>query len=395
MNQIQGAVVAGHLCLDILPSLAHLPRGQFSAIFQPGRLVQAGVARFATGGAVSNTGLALHRLGVPTWLVAKVGDDPFGQIVRAIIAKRDPHLTEGIVIDPTAMTSYTVIINPPDVDRIFLHCPGANDTFGPADVPDDLLARVALFHFGYPPLMRRMYEQGGMALVELLRRARARGATTSLDLTFPDPSSDSGRADWRAILAAALPYADLFLPSVEELLFMLRRDSYEQLSAGGDLAARLTPDMLSAVSAELIELGTKIVMIKLGERGLYVRTGSQAALDLLGRARPANWEAWADRELWSPCFRVNVAGTTGAGDATIAGFLSALLRGLDPYDAVTAAVAVGACSVEAPDALSGVRSWDDTLERIRGGWEQLPLQLDAPGWGWNGRYQLWEKGSRY
>jgi sugar/nucleoside kinase (ribokinase family) len=394
MNHVQSAVVAGHLCLDIFPSLDHLPRGQFSAIFQPGRLVQAGAARFAAGGAVSNTGLALHRLGVPTWLVAKVGEDPFGQIVRAIIADRGPRLTEGIVTDPAAMTSYTVIIDPPGVDRIFLHCPGANDAFGPADVPDDLLARAALFHFGYPPIMRRMYEQGGVALVDLLRRARASGATTSLDLAFPDPSSDSGRADWRAILAAALPYADLFLPSVEELLFMLRRDRYEQLSARGDLVAQLTPDLLSAVSAELLELGVKIVVIKLGARGLYLRTGGRAAMEGLGRTRPTDWAAWAGRELWAPCFRADVAGTTGAGDTTIAGFLNALLRGLDPYETVTAAVAVGACSVEAPDALSGVRSWEDTLERIAGGWERLPLQLSAPGWDWNEREQLWEKRSR-
>jgi sugar/nucleoside kinase (ribokinase family) len=393
MNDIQRAIVAGHLCLDIFPSLDHLPRGQFSAIFQPGRLVQAGAARFATGGAVSNTGLALHRLGVPTWLVAKVGDDPFGQIVRAIVAERDPRLTEGIVADSAAMTSYTVIINPPGVDRIFLHCPGANDAFGPADVSDELLARAALFHFGYPPIMRRMYEHGGLALVELLRRARAAGATTSLDMTLPDPSSDSGRADWPAILAAALPYADLFLPSVEELLFMLHRDRYEQLSALGDLAKQITPDLLSALSAELLGLGAKIVAIKLGERGLYLRTGSRAAMEGLGRARPANWELWIERELWSPCFRANLVGTTGAGDTTIAGFLSALLRGLDPYDSVAIAVAVGACSVEAPDALGGVRSWDDTLARIAGGWAHLPLQLSAPGWDWNERHQLWEKHS--
>jgi sugar/nucleoside kinase (ribokinase family) len=394
MNQVQSTIVAGHLCLDIFPSLDHLPRGQFSTIFQPGRLVQAGAARFATGGAVANTGLAMHRLGVPTWLVAKVGDDPFGQIVRAIIANRDVRLAGGIVTDPAAMTSYTIIINPPGVDRIFLHCPGANDAFGPADVSDDLLARAALFHFGYPPIMRRMYERGGVALVDLLRRARASGATTSLDLTFPDPSSDSGRADWRGILTAALPYADLFLPSVEELLFMLRRDSYEQLTARGDLVAQLTPDLLSAVSAELLELGAKIVVIKLGDRGLYVRTGNLAAIEALGRARPADWAPWAGRELWAPCFRADVAGTTGAGDTTIAGFLNALLRGLDPYDTVTAAVAVGACSVEAPDALSGVRSWEDTLQRIAGGWERLPLQLSAPGWDWHERERLWEKRSR-
>ena len=47
------------------------------------------------------------------------------------------------------------------MDRSFLHCPGANDTFGPEDIDVERLAGVSLFHFGYPPLMRRMYSDGG------------------------------------------------------------------------------------------------------------------------------------------------------------------------------------------------------------------------------------------
>jgi len=63
-----------------------------------------------------------------------------------------------------------------------------------------------------------------------------------------------------------------------------------------------------------------------------------------------------------------VIGTTGAGDATIAGFLAALLRDLPPDEAMNAALAVGACNVEAADALSGIRSWCETLQRINAGW---------------------------
>ncbi len=51
--------------------------------------------------------------------------------------------------------------------------------------------------------------------------------------------------------------------------------------------------------------------------------------------------------MWAPCFDVEVVGTTGSGDATIAGFLSALLRDASPEEAMTMAVAVGACNVEA------------------------------------------------
>ena len=88
----------------------------------------------------------------------------------------------------------------------------------------------------------------------------------------------------------------------------------------------------------------------------------------MGRARPTDLDAWTDRELWSPCFRVDVVGTNGSGDSTIAGFLAALLRDLPADEAATMAVAVGACNVEAADTVSGVRTWDETRSAIAAGW---------------------------
>jgi sugar/nucleoside kinase (ribokinase family) len=84
-----------------------------------------------------------------------------------------------------------------------------------------------------------------------------------------------------------------------------------------------------------------------------------------------------------------VVGTTGSGDATIAGFLSAFLREMSPEDAVNAAVAVGACNVEAADALSGLRSWDETLNRIGQGWEKHLIQLGTSGLTWDSAHSLW------
>ena len=75
-----------------------------------------------------------------------------------------------------------------------------------------------------------------------------------------------------------------------------------------------------------------------------------------------------------------VAGTTGAGDAAIAGFLASLAKGLPPEDALTMAVAVGACCVEEPDATSGVRSWDATAERVKGGWRRARATVPEGGW---------------
>jgi sugar/nucleoside kinase (ribokinase family) len=202
------AVVAGHICLDMIPDLSGTSQDGFEQRFRPGHLVEVGPAAIATGGAVSNTGLALHKLGIPTRLMGKVGDDLLGQAVRQVVAARGGDLVGGMVIDGTASTSYTIIINPPGVDRAFLHFP----------VRYDVVVEVRLFHFGYPPLMKRMFEDGGAQLVEIFRRVKALGITTSLDMTLPDPSSAAGRADWAAILRAVMPSVDIFLPSIEEIL---------------------------------------------------------------------------------------------------------------------------------------------------------------------------------
>jgi sugar/nucleoside kinase (ribokinase family) len=84
-----------------------------------------------------------------------------------------------------------------------------------------------------------------------------------------------------------------------------------------------------------------------------------------------------------------VVGTAGSGDATIAGFLSALLRDMTPEDAVNAAVAVGACNVEAADTLSGFRPWEETLHRVAAGWRRRPENVSAPGWRFDDRHGLW------
>src|SRR5512143_2007130 len=149
-------VVAGHVCLDIIPALTGPPD------LRPGRLVVIGPSSVSTGGPVGNVGLALHRLGVPVRLMGKIGDDMFGRAVLEFLRARDPQLAEGMIVAPGETTSYSVVINPPGLDRTFLHCPGANDTFGAGDLPLERLAGARILHFGYPPLMRRLYEDGGV-----------------------------------------------------------------------------------------------------------------------------------------------------------------------------------------------------------------------------------------
>ncbi len=213
-------------------------------------------------------------------------------------------------------------------------------------MPDALLRDTRLFHFGYPPLMRRMYAENGAGLADIFSRARAAGATTSLDMVMPDPTQPGGQADWGAILRRVLPDVTLFVPSLEELLFTLRRARYEELaSAVGAprILETVSPAEISDLAAEVLSYGAAVAVIKLGTRGFYLRSAADlAARTDLGRGAPTDPAAWAGRELWAPCFQVQVVGTVGSGDAAIAGLLTAVLRGQGPVAAVTTAVALGA-----------------------------------------------------
>jgi len=386
------AVVAGHICLDMIPTFGTAEVG-LDALLTPGKLIEMGPLTTATGGPVSNTGLALHRLGVPCKLMGKVGDDLVGKAVLDIVRAVDPELADGMILEKGHPSSYTVVISPPGVDRIFLHCPGANDTFGADDVDYDQLSGARLFHFGYPPLMRRMFIDGGAELTTLLSRVKERGLTTSLDMARPDPASEAGKANWHRILERALPHVDVFLPSFDETLFMLDRPRFDHMTQegqSGDLNAQADAALLRELTDQLLDMGATIVALKLGTQGLYLRTSPRRhRIAAIGPCAPTDPAVWANRELLAPCFQVKAAGTTGSGDATIAGFLTAVLHGLPPQDVISAAVAVGACNVERADALSGIPTWAEVQQRIQSGWRHRPLSLSLPGWRWDQEEGVW------
>ncbi len=391
-DQNQKIVVAGHICLDIIPIF----QGQYrdlKNLFVPGKLIAVGPATISGGGVVSNTGLALHRLGVPTRLIGKLGDDALGRMTLDVLRSHDPGLVEGMIVAEGEASSYTVVINPPGVDRMFFHFPGQNDTLEASDIADEQLGDVALFHFGYPPILRRMYREGGRQLTLLFQRVKAQGVTTSLDMAMPDPNSEAGQVDWAKILARTLPFVDLFLPSLEETLFMLERETYNRLqleSHSGEVIRASDGKLLNQLAEHLLKMGAAVIGFKLGDQGFYVRTADNLVrLSSLGRGALSNPQSWRDRELLAPCFEVEVAGTTGAGDCSNAGFLTALLQGMSPEEAITYAVAVGAHSVENAKAAAELPDWENIKRRVQSGWEQKPVSLSLPGWRWDAKARLW------
>jgi sugar/nucleoside kinase (ribokinase family) len=357
-------IVAGHICLDIIPQLH---TSEFS--FRPGTLQEVGPAVVSLGGCVPNTGLALKKLGAVVHLVARIDNDPIGKLLQLELQKFG-EAGEGLTRSSQENTSYSVIINPWGGDRMILHCPGTNDSFTAEDAQSALSRPAEIFHFGYPPLMRKMFENDGRELEKLFRRAKQKGLLTSLDMAFADPNSAAGRANWRAIATRVLRYVDIFLPSYGELACMLEPEiSHGVTSDGSGAIACVDTANLQRLATTACNMGAAVVGIKLGNRGLYVRTSDQARLRQDCRLSSENW---ANRELWTPVFKVNLVGTTGAGDAAVAGFLYGILRRFPVEQVCRIACAVGACNVEAADSISGILSFDSLQHRMREGWEQEP-----------------------
>ena len=364
-------LAAGHVCLDITPVFPQTVMGQtMGALLRPGRLLRMEGADVHTGGSVANTGLALKILGNDVRLLGKIGKDAFGEMVKSIAAS---YGAGGLIEDESCSTSYSVVLAVPGYDRIFLHDPGANDSFSDADIPEEALQDAVLFHFGYPPLMSRMYADGGAELRKMFHRVKEHGLATSLDLAAVDPGSEAGQADWRGILRTVLPDVDFFVPSFEELCFMLDRGRYDRLNRGGDITEGL--DLRAEalpLAEELIAMGCRAVLIKCGTSGMVYRTADARTFRKIGDRLPLRIDAWADREGIQPCFRAEaVRSGTGAGDTSIAAFLTAVLRGCGPEECAALAAAEGACCVTAFDALSGLMPIEQLEARIRAGWETM------------------------
>ncbi len=387
------AIVAGHLCLDMIPSFDNDLGRTVADIFIPGSLFSVGGLAVATGGAVSNTGIALKKYGLDVGFVSKVGADAVG---RQIIELMDQNgSTEGIKVSPGEASSYSVVLAPVGIDRIFFHCSGTNDTFGSEDIDYDLLSRARLFHLGYPPLMKGLYADDGLELSQIFKKAKEAGVTTSLDLSLPNPDSPAGRADWPAIMRKTLPYVDIFVPSIEEAFLFLDRDAYLQKKddASDDPLSMFSPGDFSRLAQMCIDLGCPMVALKASSRGWYLKTSSEKRLRQLGILEESAGASWADREVWCPAFEIDrIASSTGAGDVSIAGFFVALLKGHSLAQCLRYANAAAHQNLRQLDATSGLSGWD-VLTREIDALVMADLFLSGEGWRRDDTSQIWERRS--
>jgi sugar/nucleoside kinase (ribokinase family) len=317
--------VGGHLCIDITPQLTSVPE------LVPGQLYEIGSAQLSLGGCVANTGLALAVAGIPTRVCSRVGSDPLGEIARRLLTEQGVDLN-GIMTTPGAATSYSIVSQLPDRDRTFWHHRGANAAFTGQEVNLD---GVDVLHLGYPPLLPALLADDAAPLLNLLKEARSRQITTSLDLAVVDPRSRAAEVDWRGIFARILPYVDIVTPSIDDLT--------------SALAITRTPDddLVEECAHRLVEDGCAVAAVSAGARGAYAVSAVSDRLAVAGAALASVRSTWSSTAEWVPAAAPRrVVSTTGAGDAATAGLLYGLAQGTGIRRATRLAAQFAAANIE-------------------------------------------------
>ncbi|MGI8742395.1 MAG: carbohydrate kinase family protein [Bryobacteraceae bacterium] len=301
-----GVLCCGNVVLDIL----------VRPVVEPGwgKTTWVEAIEQQLGGNGANTSYTLALLGVPARLLSAVGEDAFGERALALLTSAGVETRR--ITRSTEPTPSTVVLIRPDGARALLHRPGASlQAFAsPIELAPGLIDGCSRFHLANVFALPKLQPYAA----DLLRRARMAGLSTSLDTGW------DAQGRWMASLGECLQYIDLLF---------VNQDEARQLSGVGDpeQAARILQDQ-----------GARDVIVKLGADGCLV--------------------AAAKEHFWAGAFRVPVVDTTGAGDCFAGGFLAALQRAFNYQDAARFANAVGALSVQALGGVTGLRTFEQTLE---------------------------------
>ena len=359
--------VAGSVCLDINPVF----RAGGKVWLEEGKQTDLDDIRITLGGCVGNTGLALSRLGLPVKVFCKVGDDKLGLLVEEML---DNSGIDAVIEHTEDKSSASIIISPPDKDRTILHKSGASQTISADDIPDGFLDDISLFHFGYPPKMKNLWKDNGKGMAELLGRVKSHGAATSVDMCMPNIGDGS------EAISSFLKFTDIFLPSYEEMLRLLDPEEYESINniaSGHNLIDFIDGRTISEIADWILGNGVHIVLLKLGKKGLYLRTDDKAS-DIVGLDL---CDEWNSRELWiAPKFIPNPVSTIGAGDTAIAGFLASLLSSYSPELSLSVASCTAAVCIESSDRGHSMPVLETIKKIAECEYLQEDLSIEMHGW---------------
>lgn len=272
------------------------------------------------GGQIATAMLACARLGLRAAFAGTLGDDEDARLALGPLRAAGVDLA-GVRLRPGVCTQTSEIwIERASGERTIVWFRDPRLALRPDEVPRDAIAGARALHLDAGDLP---------AALAAARAARAAGVPIALD-------------------------ADAVAPGVEELLasvdFPVVSRSFAETLHGSSRLREALDRMLAA--------GARMAVVTLGEGGALART----------------------RERWieSPGFEVEVRDTTGAGDAFHAGFLWALLEGLDAEGVLRAANAAAALNCRALGAQGGLPDRGE-LEAFLAGARRKPWREPAPG----------------
>ena len=127
----------------------------------------------------------------------------------------------------------------------------------------------------------------------------------------------------------------------------------------------------------LLEMGAKVLFIKCGVSGAYYRTANSDFMKKLCAEQDLNASDWVDKEGFVESYlQPNVVSGTGAGDTSIAAYLTSMLESKSLVCCVQLVAAAGVCCVSTIDSLSGLVPLCELEARIEAGWEKENMKID-------------------
>ena len=312
-------LVAGEALIDLFPT-------------SEGPIAEAETLKREAGGAPANVAVALSRLGHPPFLWTRLGDDPFGEHLASVLTAEDVR-EDFLERDDDRKTAHTLVGEDETGDQSFTFFADETATFAmePDTVDDETLAEVEWVHAGGVSLFT---EPARTATLDLLERANEHGCTVSFDPnTRPDLWPDE--TVLVETLERALGLADVVKTDQEDLSVLVE-------AADED-----------AVAEAVLDMGPHTVLLTRGGEGAMARATADAP--------------WGPAEAEFKGYDVDVVETTGAGDAFVAGTITALgLQQVGLAEALRYASAVGGLATTATGAMAGLPTAADVEALVAG-----------------------------
>ena len=247
------------------------------------------------GGAPANVIGAVTKLGIPSKMLTKLGDDPFGDYIIDVL--NDAGIdTSNIERDQEGETALAFVSLAADGNRDFkfYRKNSADLRYSVDDIPEDILDDCGMIHFCSVDLVESPMKEAHKKLIDM---AIEQGVKVSFDPNLRFSLWDDLDA-LKKTVNDFIPYADIIKISDEELEFITGKTDIKDA----------VPDLLSGRA--------KYVIYTKGADGAEIYT--------------------KDGVVEAPGYSIDVLDTTGAGDSFIGAFLFCILRDeIDDLDSVS------------------------------------------------------------